>query len=291
MKLGLGTVEFAAKTGKHATSVSLDEAARILDIAQRSGIVLLDTAAQAGNSEEVLGECLLKNHPFKIVAKAPHFAGEMIIAHHADQLEMALHQSLQNLKQERIYALMTGFEDGLFLNQGEKLYKRMENLKAQGLMEKIGISVSGARQIEHMLASYQPDIVQLPLNVLDERLLKSGHLQRLKQHGIEIHVRDVFLQGVLLDPTHLHPWFWPIKKLMDSYHQYLIEEGLTPLEGALNFVLGLPEVDYALVGVSSAEQLREVIGAVLPDVQPASFIRFACSDEKFINPLKWNLYE
>lgn len=291
MKLGLGTVEFAAKTGKHVTSVSLDEAARILDIAQRSGITLLDTAAQAGNSEEVIGECLLKNHSFKIVAKTPHFAGEMIIAHHADQLETALKQSLENLKQDRIYALMIGVEDGLFLNQGEKLYKRMDCLKTQGMVEKIGISVSSAAQIEHVLSTFKPDIIQLPLNVLDERLLKSGHLQRLKQHGIEIHARDVFLQGVLLDPTHLHPWFWPIKKHMEAYHQYLIEEGLTPLEGALNFVMGLPEVDYALIGVSSAEQLREVIGAVMPDVDPNGFTRFACAEEKFINPLKWNLYE
>lgn len=291
MKLGLGTVEFAAKTGKHALQVTLDEAVRILEIAQRAGIRLLDTAAQAGNSEEVLGQCLPKQHHFDIVAKTPHVSAEQVMGLHADQVESALQESLRNLKQDCIYALMTGYEDGLFAAQGDKLYKRMDSLKTQGLIKRIGVSVSNAYQIERVLSSYKPDIIQLPLNVLDQRLLQSGHLQRLKQQGIEIHARDIFLQGVLLDPTHLHPWFWPIRKRMDAYQQYLIQEGFTPLEGALNFVGTIPEVDVALVGVSSAEQLREVVAALQPEGSVQDFIPFACNEEKYINPIRWNLYE
>jgi len=291
MKLGLGTVEFAAKTGKHAWQVSLEEARRILEIAQDAGVTLLDTAAHAGNSEEVLGECLPENHRFKILAKTPQFGTDFVAAHHAEQLETALGATLQNLRQESVYGLMIGVEDGLFATQGEKLYRRMETLKQQGRIEKIGVSLSNAAQIEKVLAACAPDIIQLPLNVLDQRLLLSGHLAALKQKGIEIHARDVFLQGVLLDPTHLHPWFWPIRKRMDSYHEFLIREGLTPLEGALGFAVGVDEVDYALVGVGSVAQLQEVIHAADAGVSPADFARFACREEKFINPLCWNLYE
>jgi aryl-alcohol dehydrogenase-like predicted oxidoreductase len=291
MKIGLGTVEFAAKTGKHALQVTLDEAARILEIAQRAGITLLDTAAQAGNSEEVLGECLPKQHAFRIVAKTPSVPAGGFTAHQADQVEIALHDSLSNLRQDRLYALMTGHEDGLFTEYGDKLYKRMESLKAQGLIEKIGVSVTHAYQIDRVLAQCKPNILQVPLNVLDQRLIMSGHLQRLSQQGIEIHARDIFLQGVLLDPTHLHPWFWPIRKRMDAYHQALIEEGFTPLEGALNVVASRPDVDVALVGVNSAEQLREVIAAVQPGFPTDRFAAFACPEEKYIDPHQWNLYE
>lgn len=291
MKLGLGTVEFAAKTGKHAWQVPLEEARRILEIAQDSGVTLLDTAAQAGNSEEVLGECLPAQHRFKILAKTPQFGTDFVVAHHAEQLETALNATLQNLRQEIVYGLMIGVEDGLFATQGEKLYRRMESLKQQGRIEKIGVSVANAAQIDKVLTICTPDIIQLPLNVLDQRLFLSGHLTRLKQKGVEIHARDIFLQGVLLDPTHLHPWFWPIRKSMDSYHDFLIQEGLTPLEGALNFVTGIPEIDYALVGVGAVSQLQEVIHAADIGLAPADFARFACRDEKFINPLCWNLYE
>ena len=292
MKLGLGTVEFAAKSGKHATQVSLEEARRILTVAQKAGIELLDTAAQAGNSEEVLGECLPMGHDFKIVARTPNFGAEFAMAHQADQLEGALAQSLQRLKQDRAYALMIAVEDGLLSPyQGEKLFRRMESLKTQGLIEKIGVSVRDGSQLQAVLAVYNPDIVQVPLNVLDQRLLHSGQLSALKQKGVEIHARDIFLQGVLLDPTHLHPWFWPIRKLLEQYHDYLIREGLTPMEGALNFATSVAEVDYALVGVSSVAQLQEVTSAMDLGLRPVDFVPFACPDVKFIDPYQWNLYE
>lgn len=292
MKLGLGTVEFAAKSGKHATQVSLEEARRILTLAQRAGIELLDTAAQAGNSEEVLGECLPVGHSFKIVAKTPNFGAEFAVAHQADQLEGALTQSLQRLRQDKVYALMIAVGDGLLSpQQGEKLFRRMESLKNQGMVEKIGVSVVDGAQLKAVFAAYHPDIVQVPLNVLDRRVLQNGYLTALKQKGVEIHARDIFLQGVLLDPMHLHPWFWPIRKQMEQYHDYLIREGLTPMEGALNFATSIPEVDYALVGVSSPAQLEEVISAVDLGLNPADFAPFACPDVKFIDPHHWNLYE
>lgn len=291
MKLGLGTVEFAAKSGKHALQVSRDEAKRILEIAHQAHIPLLDTAPQAGDSQEVLGECLNADHHFKVVAKAPAFSTDFVVAHHADQLEKSLVQTLETLGHDKVYALMIGCDQGLFATQGEKLFKRMQTLKEQGLIEKIGVSVNDATQIDRLLSTFLPDIVQLPLNVLDQRLLQSGHLSRLKAKNIEIHVRDIFLQGVLLDPTHLHPWFWPIRKRMEAYHDYLIQEGLTPLEGALNFVTSLPEVDFALVGVQSAQQLEEVVGAVDLGLASKQFAPFSCNDLKFIDPLKWNLYE
>jgi aryl-alcohol dehydrogenase-like predicted oxidoreductase len=285
MKLGLGTVEFAAKSGKHALHVSRDEAKRILEIAHHAHI------PQAGDSQEVLGDCLNPEHHFKVVAKAPPFSTDFVVGHHADQLEKSLRQTLETLGQDKIYALMIGSEQGLFATQGEKLFKRMQSLKDQGLVEKIGVSVNDASQIDRLLSRFLPDIVQLPLNVLDQRLLQSGHLARLKAKNVEIHVRDIFLQGVLLNPTHLHPWFWPIRKRMEAYHHYLIQEGLTPMEGALNFVTSLPEVDFALVGVQTAQQLEEVIGAVDVGLDSSQFAPFSCTDLKFIDPLKWNLYE
>jgi len=291
MKLGLGTVEFAAKSGKHALQVSRDEAKRILAIAHQANIPLLDTAPQAGDSQEVLGECLNPEHHFKVVAKAPAFSTDFVVGHHADQLEKSLRQTLETLGHPSVYALMIGADQGLLATQGEKLYRRMQSMKADGLIEKIGVSVNDAQQLDLLLNRYTPEIVQLSLNVLDQRLLHSGHLARLKDKGVEVHVRDVFLQGVLLDPTHLHPWFWPIRKQMEAYHDYLIQEGLTPLEGALNFVTNLPEVDFALVGVQTAQQLEEVVGAVDLGLSASAFAPFSCADLKFIDPQRWNLYE
>jgi aryl-alcohol dehydrogenase-like predicted oxidoreductase len=290
MKLGLGTVEFAAKSGKHAIHVSHEEVRHILDIAHQAGIPLLDTAPQAGDSLEILGESLAAHQQFKIVAKAPAFSTDFVAAHHAEQLDKSLRQTLETLKQSQVYALMIHCDQGLIANQGEKLFKRMQGLKSEGLIEKVGVSVNDAAQIDSLLDRFQPDIVQVPLNVLDQRLLHSGHLARLKAGNLEIHVRDIFLQGVLLDPSRLHPWFWPIRKQMDAYHQFLISEGLTPLEGALNFIASLPEVDFALVGVQTVRQLEEVVNTMYLPLSSEAFAPFACMDIKFLDPRHWNLY-
>ena len=43
------------------------------------------------------------------------------------------------------------------------------------------------------------DVIQAPLNVLDQRIDHSKNLNFLKRKKIEIHVRSIFLQGVLVD--------------------------------------------------------------------------------------------
>jgi aryl-alcohol dehydrogenase-like predicted oxidoreductase len=301
MKIGLGTVEFAVKSGKHALRVQSEEVLNILDTAAALGISLLDTAAQAPGSEALLGECLQSRqaaiHPhqpqpnFRIVVRGPQLQADVVTALHAEQIEMALQQSLENLKQDHVYALLMNADDGIFLPGGERLYRKMESLREQAQVEKIGVSISDAAELEKVLANFRPDIVQLPLNILDQRLLQSGHIAHLNRIGIEIHARDIFLQGVLLDPTHLHPWFWPIRKRMQAYHDFLIAEGLTPVEGALSFVANLPEVDAALIGVHSASQLREVASGLDTGIDSNAFAAFACPEPKYLDPRLWNLYE
>ena len=45
---------------------------------------------------------------------------------------------------------------------------------------------------------YDLDIIQIPFNIFDRRLLESGMIDILHDQGIEIHSRSVFLQGLLL---------------------------------------------------------------------------------------------
>ncbi len=291
MKLGLGTIEFAEKTGKHAAQVPWEEAKAMLRLAADAGITLLDSAADAGNSEAVLGTCLPESHSFRIVSRAPYCQSDFMVAHYGEQLEQSVRQTLARLRQERLYALMTSMENGLRAPQGERLLKRMAHLKTAGLIEKVGVSLSHPEEVSWLLERFTPDIVQIPLNVLDQRFWASGALKALNKKGIEVHARNVFLQGVLLDPLHLHPWFWGIRKSMEQYHNFLIHEGLTPLEGALNFVTSLPEVDYALIGAHATGQLSEMTRALVSGVAPDDFVPFGCRDPKFIDPLQWNLYE
>ena len=170
----------------------------------------------------------------------------------------------------------------------------MHELKSKGLVEKIGFSVYSGEQIDKLLDLYDFEMIQVPVNVLDQRLIKGGELKKLRNKGIEVHARSIFLQGLLLmEPDNLHSFFDPIKPVINKYRSFIISRGLTPVEGAINFVASVPEIDYIIVGVNTVEQLKANLDgfkSTLKDRIPLeNFSMFSIEDSRYINPSLWKL--
>src|SRR5450432_2751044 len=108
MKLGLGTVQFGLDYGvaNRDGRVPPAEISRMLALAARSGISILDTAHHYGTSERVLGEALPVDGNFRIVTKTPRFDDEPLTELHADRLESAAAESLTKLRRKRLYGLL-----------------------------------------------------------------------------------------------------------------------------------------------------------------------------------------
>ena len=53
-------------------------------------------------------------------------------------------------------------------------------------------------ELDLIISNFQIDLVQCPFNVFDTRMIKTGYFKKLKKLNIEIHVRSIFLQGLLL---------------------------------------------------------------------------------------------
>ena len=84
----------------------------------------------------------------------------------------------------------------------------MARLKQQGLVKKIGVSVYNNQQIDYVLDNFSIDLIQLPINILDQRLINDESLVKLKKHNVEIHARSALLQGLLLMSINTIPyWF------------------------------------------------------------------------------------
>ena len=180
--------------------------------------------------------------------------------------------------------------DDLLVPGGELLIEAMERCVSRGLVSKIGVSVYTAEQIDGVLRRFEPGIVQLPVSILDQRLIHSGHLAELRRVGAEIHARSVFLQGLLLmAPLSLPAYFEPIRVHLARYFDFLAAHGLTPLEAAIRFVSAMKEVDTMVVGVCSTGQLR-AIGAVVQKPGPAlpDMRGFGLADPEFVNPSRWH---
>ena len=164
----------------------------------------------------------------------------------------------------------------------------MINLKDKGLVKKIGISVYSPKQLDKIFLDYDFDIVQAPLNIIDRRLEESGWLSKLNKMNIEIHIRSVFLQGLLLlaknnIPKKFNRW----SLLWSNWEKYTYQNSINPIEACLSYPLKFAEVDRVIVGAQNIGQLKEIINAsnaslaiTPPDI--------SSNDEHLINPGNWN---
>ena len=287
-RVALGTAQFGLDYGiSNSEGVTpLGEVREILAVAKRNNIRVIDTAAMYGSSEEVLGKTLPYGNDFDIVTKTPRF-NEVNTENKAEFLEKTFRTSMKNLNRASVYGLLVHHADDLLGNSGNLIIEKMKELKEEGMVKKIGVSVYSSEQIDKILDRFDIDIIQLPINVLDQRLIISGHLAKLKKDGIEIHARSAFLQGLLLmEPTALPFYFDSIKPHLKQYRDSLHQYRLTPLQAALSFVAGIKEVDVVVCGVNNHLQLEELCGSLM-SIDPAMFSNFAIYDEDILNPSKW----
>lgn len=292
MKLGLGTAQFGLDYGitNAAGKTPAAEVARILEEAHARGVRMLDTASLYGDSEAALGKSMPAGHAFRIVTKTPKFASGFGPAE-ARALEESFAASLKALGVTRVYGLLAHQADDLLSPGGERFLDALRALKDRGLVSKIGASVYSGSQIGGLLARGGIDLVQLPFNVLDQRPLREGHLKRLKEAGVEIHSRSVFLQGLLLmDPAAMPAYFGPLRATLEGFRATAAAHGLSPLQAALAFVAGRPEIDHFVVGVCDLAQFREILAAAqaLPREAP-DLSAFRCDEERFVNPSLWKI--
>lgn len=286
MKLGLGTVQFGlqygvANSGGQVTPV---EGHKIISLARTNGINVLDTAIAYGESEAVLGGIDIKD--FRVVTKLPHLpqAEDNIDRWARNQVE----GSCARLKQSQIYGLLVHRAQDLLGPASQLLIDVLTKLKEAGTVQKIGVSIYSPEELAEIYKRVNIDLVQAPLNILDRRIQTSGWLGRLRDDGVEIHTRSVFLQGLLLMERNKIPKkFARWSKLWDRWHRWLGDAGISPLAACLGYPLGLKEVDQIIVGVDTAAQLSEIIQAskasqIFLDNSFSSVV-----DLDLINPSRW----
>lgn len=293
MRIGLGTAQFGMPYGISNTSgrPAIAAVAAVLARAADRGIRVVDTAAQYGESEKVLGEAFPGTHRFAIVTKTARFEAGSSGAAKADTVARGLMGSLERLGQPSVYGLLVHDGDELLGPHGNAIWGAMEKLRSDGFVQKIGMTTYTGEDIDTVLERFRPTLIQLPLNLLDQRLIESGHLAKLKRHGVEIHARSIFLQGLLLmRPDERHAYFRQFGEPLARYHAFLERHGLTPVRAAVAFLRSVNEVDVGLVGVTSVEQLEEILEAFEAPLPEVPFATLACSEPALLNPYLWQVH-
>lgn len=290
MKIGLGTVQFGMAYGINNSDKPCDDVMlrSILQFAANNGIVLVDTAPSYGNAEARLGKTKMMNK-FNVVTKINDLPEDMPFDDAVAMGVLMASASLTDLGLDAVYSVICHNPAAMTTPVGEKTRDVLGALKADGLLKKMGVSIYHLDDVDRILADGNIDLVQLPLNLLDQRYLRSGALRKLHNAGIEIHVRSAFLQGLLLMPlndikTKKPEAYAHVKRVHDA----AMELNITPLELTLGFLAGIKEIDTVLVGVTTVEQLSEIHTAttvVLP--KTPDYADLFVDDMQIIDPRNW----
>ena len=286
-KLGLGTVQFGTDYGLNSLDgqVRPQEVKKILNYARSKQIVLLDTAPAYGNSEEILGG--INNSEFQVVTKTRHFDTLKITNDEVSLLNQDFNNSLKKLNQIKIYGLLIHNADDLLKPGGEKILDLLQKFKQTNKLMKVGVSVYDHIKLHSILDNFDIDMVQLPFNIIDRRMLDSGMLTSLYKKGIEVHARSVFLQGLLLMSGKLMPSkFNRWSNLWKLWHEWLHDNQISPVEASVRYAISFSEIAKVLVGVDSVNQLKEIYKAssgTLPKIPD----ELQTTDADLLNPSNW----
>jgi len=280
MKLALGTAQFGLNYGvtNQNGQVAIEEVKSILNFAKNNGIDTLDTASGYGNSEQVLGKVGVDD--CQIITKTASLKNGI------NAVIKGFYQSLESLNKKAVDGLLIHDINEVSGKEFNDLFRKLNELKQQGLVNKIGFSTYTPEQVDFLLENFDFDIVQLPFNVFDNRLIQGGQLKALKNRGIEVHARSVFLQGVLLDFNSLSNYFLKWNGQFDAYQAIVKDSGLSLLEYSLNFVLNNKEIDKVLVGVNSKGQLKEIVQSVKSQ---SNINAYTVNDVNLLNPSLWKV--
>jgi len=282
-RLGLGTAQFGMPYGilSEGRAVDYKEVEKILRLARNNNIVSLDTAQDYGSSEYVIGQHVSIDQmwEWQVTTK---------ISSVNSSLREKINESISRLGVVP-HAVLAHSAD---LYQQPKFQNEILRVKEDFQCLKIGVSLYTREEISYvMTAQHVPEVIQVPLNVLDTRLVRDGTIASLSSKGIDIHARSVFLQGLFyMQREERNMKFPAAASALDALTEIAESGGLCLPEFSLLWALSVQGVSNIILGVQSHSQLAAHLMTAKKKIphqclKDALSVRF--DDDSVLNPSLW----
>jgi aryl-alcohol dehydrogenase-like predicted oxidoreductase len=274
----LGTAQWGLDYGitNEAGRLSDETITSVVDEARRSGIHGLDTAPAYGDAQL---RCARWSGEFSIATKVSGVLGRALIA----QLE----QSLVDLGLTSVDRCLIHDWPSLDDPGRAVAVDALTDARRQGLVREIGVSVYGHEDLagdEWLRESLS--VVQLPVNVLDQRLDGAEVIAHVRDRGWTVQARSIFLQGLLAGDSgsrlSQHPDVQGVRRAAERL-------GTSTLQLAAAYVATRRWVDEIVLGVTSAAELRKAVSALTDpvDLESVLWSDLASMDLDLIDPRRW----
>lgn len=283
-QLVLGTAQFGDGYGVMNTAGALTDAAvaDICNTALQSGVELFDSSRYYGDAQRRLGALIDPSRRPRYISKFG------LDGDGTPDIGQLLSQILNDLRVESLAGLLFHRVQDLRDARTPGVCEALREARARGIVERIGASVYDLADFETALEAIPDfDLVQLPGNVLDRRLLDHPLLTEFHQRGGVVHVRSAYLQGVLLTPPGNVPEnLAGLRPVVTRIRTFAEQRGLPLIELLLGFLKHHPVVDAVVVGAATAREMRETVAAW---AQAAALdFDVPMVDHALLDPRRWN---
>ena len=300
--LALGTVELGmdygiATPGEYGRPAEA-EAIGLVHAALDAGITLIDTARAYGESEALLGRALRGRRARVVLATKTRTQREDGATLDAPELRRMMQQSLETslrlLQTDYVDIWQVHNVDAELLARRDMVAGVFDWARRSGKARAVGGSTYGVEMPLAAIESGLFDMLQVTYSVLDQRLADQVFSAAVEKN-VGILVRSILLKGALTGRgDYLPDRLAALRARSRAFRELVAASGLdaSPVQAAIAFGLAHPHIHSVLVGLRSAWELREALGAV--DVRlPADLLdrlyRLRLDDAELLNPATWGI--
>lgn len=298
-KLMLGTAQLGMSGyGVANRETHVDDRA-LLDRCRLHGVNCYDTALEYGDAELKLGRYFEERgeRPF-LVSKLKTPLDLSSEAALEAEVRQKVETILDRLRLNRLPALMI-HEPQVLSVYGDRLTGIVERLRREGLIERAGLSLGARPDVQYAecrtwLAHDIYELIQLPMNVWDRRVIACGALRQFREQEKLIVVRSVFLQGLFFHDGESLPAVLreTAPQALARLRAFAEEEALSVAQLALSYIRDLEGVHTLVIGAETPDQIDDNVrllqGPALSERTRDRVERaFRDMPEALITPLLW----
>ena len=191
-------------------------------------------------------------------------------------------KKLKQLNKKKIDYLLFHNPKDLLSSWGKKVFKNLLKLQKLGTIGKIGVSIYDPKELHKILRFFKINVIQVPINLLDQRFIEKKILRKIKNKNIEIHARSIFLQGLILNQNKK---FSKLKEII-KLNKNLLKKKDKPIKACIEFIFSNKSIDKVIIGIKSDKELTQIIKSKVNN-KYNYYKSLRTKNQKIIDPRVW----
>jgi len=220
-----------------------------LEYIQKNNVYSIYTSPLYNNSQNILGSCNIVD--FDITTTTPFIDYTATREENFNIFRKTFYQTQKELGYIELHGLVIPKGNDLLSNQGLTLWDLLLDFKDKEYVRKIGVRVSTPQELTEIIDIVEIDMVQLPLNIINQSFINL--LPELKKKKIEIHTYSTFMNGIILhNPNNLSGNYNNIKNILTKIPE-------PKMASAISIPKSLKEVNKIVIGCNDTRTFDELV--------------------------------